>query len=299
MASDRRDPEQPTSPVEVPARAARPRARPRSGTRWARPARRQPQGPAPPRGRRCRRRRRAATPPRAARSAAAAAMIRALSAVGRLDDRHDLASSAGSTEPSSAISGVRVGHDRPGARGRRPSSAGVERAQDEGAGQLADLVAGQAVASRRAPLMCDPTSSDRRIASSPSRIRLLTVPSGVAGPLGDLLLGETAEVGELDRLALDVGQGAERVADRVRIEARRHLRPDVGQGERVGRRRRRCSGSSVVGPPPPDGVDRAVVDDRQQPGLHAAASLDVAGGVAPRARGRRPGRRPRRAWRHS
>jgi hypothetical protein len=34
-------------------------------------------------------------------------------------------------------------------------------------------------------------------------------------------------------------------------------------------------------PAAPDGVDRAVVDDREQPRLHAAAALDVAGRVAP------------------
>ncbi len=31
-----------------------------------------------------------------------------------------------------------------------------------------------------------------------------------------------------------------------------------------------------------DGIDRPVVDDRQQPGLHASPSLDVAGGIPPR-----------------
>ena len=44
-----------------------------------------------------------------------------------------------------------------------------------------------------------------------------------------------------------------------------------------------ASGSSVVGAAAADGVDRPVVDDRQQPRLDAARALDVAGGIAPRA----------------
>ena len=55
-----------------------------------------------------------------------------------------------------------------------------------------------------------------------------------------------------------------------------------GSGQRGGRRQldigqlgRRAAAA--------DGVDRPVVDDRQQPRLHAAAALDVAGGIAPRA----------------
>ena len=63
-------------------------------------------------------------------------------------------------------------------------------------------------------------SSERRIASRPSRMRLFTVPSGVSVLSGDLLLRQSAEVGELDRLTLDIGERpdgrSDGVGDRVR-----------------------------------------------------------------------------------
>ena len=56
---------------------------------------------------------------------------------------------------------------------------GFERAEHEGAAHLDDLVVGQ-LAHRIGPAHAEPPSRFRRMASSPSRIRLLTVPSGVA-----------------------------------------------------------------------------------------------------------------------
>ena len=64
--------------------------------------------------------------------------------------------------------------------------------------------------------------------------------------------------------------------------SRRHLGPDVGQLER-GRRHVLALGQLGRRAASADRVDRAVMDDRQQPGLHAAAALDVAGGIPPRA----------------
>ena len=57
--------------------------------------------------------------------------------------------------------------------------------------------------------------------------------------------------------------------------------PDVGQGER--RRGRHASPLGQLGrrPPPARRVDGAVVDDRQEPGLDAAAALLVARGIPP------------------
>ena len=58
--------------------------------------------------------------------------------------------------------------------------------------------------------------------------------------------------------------------------------PDVGHPEL---RRRHVLAVGQLGrrAAPTDRVDGPVMDDREQPGLHAAASLDVAGGIAPRA----------------
>ena len=97
-------------------------------------------------------------------------------------------------------------------------------------------------------------SSARRSESRPSRIRLFTVPSGVARPGGDLLLGEAAEVGELDRLTLDIGEGRECRGDLLAVEVRRRpparcraasgsaaARPLARAARRSGRRRRTAS----------------------------------------------------------
>ncbi len=96
----------------------------------------------------------------------------------------------------------------------------------------------------------------------------------------DLLLRQPAEVGELDRLPLDVGQAAQRDGDLLAVEVAGHFLPDVGQGQARGGTSSR-SGSSTVGPATADGVDGPVVDDREQPRLDAALALDVARGVSP------------------
>ena len=105
-------------------------------------------------------------------------------------------------------------------------------------------------------------------------------PERGAGPLGDLDLRQTTEIRQLDRLALDVGE--------------RRPAPTRSPASRLAATSPQMSGSvSVAGggtlgvgqlgrrAAAADGVDRPVMDDRQQPRLHAAAALDVAGGVAP------------------
>ena len=68
-------------------------------------------------------------------------------------------------------------------------------------------------------------------------------------------------------------------------------RPAATSAQTSGRVKAGGGGSSQIGqlgrrPAAPDGVDRPVVDDRQQPRLHAAAPFDVAGGIPPRAQER-------------
>ena len=143
--------------------------------------------------------------------------------------------------------------------------------------------------SRRAVrvMLATSPSSDRRMASRPRRIRLLTVPSGVAGPLGDLLLGQAAEVGELDRLALDVGQRGEGLADGLGIEARPRPRPRrraASELRAAARPRARAARSSGGGA----GWRRSPGDGRST----AARSSRCRG---PRCSGRHCATRPRKA----
>ena len=120
----------------------------------------------------------------AARSRAAAAMIRPRSAAGGSTRSTD-SRSAGTTEPSSANSGMwlRTGGEVPT---DRLGLIGLEGPEHERGREVADVVAGHAPPSmpelsRRIPAgIPSPPMSARRIASSPSRIRLLTVPSGVS-----------------------------------------------------------------------------------------------------------------------
>ena len=103
-------------------------------------------------------------------------MIRALNSA-RGSTTGTLASRTGSTPPSSSISAWASLQDGE-VRAHRLLFGRRERAEHERARHLADLVAGQVGHGVRAA-HDDPSSRTRRIASSPSRIRLLTVPSGV------------------------------------------------------------------------------------------------------------------------
>ena len=204
-------------------------------------------------------------------------MIRAFSPAGG-STIGTISANAGSTPPSCAISGCGSGHVARCARTAASSSASsAPRTNAPAISRTSSQVSSRW---RPVPLMATP-SSVRRMASRPRRIRLLTVPSGAPGPLGDLTLGEPAEVGELERLALDVRERLQRRANGLGVQAGGHLGPDVGQGQRrrQGRLDVRQFGRRTA---PPDRIDRAVVDDRQQPGLDAAAPFHVPGGIAPR-----------------
>ena len=119
----------------------------------------------------------AALPSRAARSAAAAAMIRAFRLAGGSTIGHALGQGR---QHAAELRDLVVPF---GARGEVGADGGLvarlERAEDEGAGHLEDLVVGQ-IAHRRRSAHDAPSSRLRRMASRPRRIRLLTVPSGVA-----------------------------------------------------------------------------------------------------------------------
>ena len=104
-------------------------------------------------------------------------MIRAFNPAGG-STTGTLASRTGSTDPSSAISAW-SSLARREVRAHRGRLGGLERPEHEGARHLDDLVVGQDGHGIRAA-HDDPPSRFRRMASRPSRIRLLTVPSGVA-----------------------------------------------------------------------------------------------------------------------
>ena len=128
----------------------------------------------------------------------------------------------------------------------------------------------------------EPASSDAAHRQQAEAHPALDRPQWRRRLVGDLLLGQPAEVGELDRLALDVRQRRQRALDGGGVEPGRDLGPDVGEPQRVGRRELDV-GQLGRRPATADGVDRTVMDDGQQPRLHAAPALDVAGGIAPRA----------------
>ncbi len=220
----------------------------------------------------------------ASRSAWAAAISRGLS---------DAGGSAGSTvsrraaadSPSSVELGVRVVAAREVlADGRH--LVRVEHAGDEQRREIPDLVAGEvhgvghggpsAISSVAPP-------SSRRNATSASRTRLFTVPSGTPRRSAISDLREAAPVGELEGLALGLGQGGDGGVDLLAIEPAGDLAPDVGHRQRRGRGLPLAlDGELGRRATAPDGVDGPVVDDRQQPRPHAATPGHVAVGAAPR-----------------
>ena len=177
----------------------------------------------------------------------AAAMIRAFSPAGgsttgdgRGERRQDAAELRRSRRAASA-------HVARCAR-TAAASAGVEGAEDEGAREVADLVAGQPRAARS--VMPDSAAVDRSLRLVRQRAAHRQQPEAHPAldgaerrrrPFRDLLLGQAAEVGELDRLALDVGQRprARRGPPRASRSAD-DLGPDVGQRQRRRRRRPRA-----------------------------------------------------------
>src|SRR5205085_4965065 len=99
--------------------------------------------------------------------------------------------------------------------------------------------------------------------------------------LGDLRMREAAEVGERDHLALLVGQLVERRTHRRRLVAARDL--DVGALARLEAFLQTlvAGAPAVVHERAPQRIDRAVVDDAEHPGAHAAPSPVVARAAAP------------------
>ena len=233
---------------------------------------------------------------RAARSAAAAAMIRAFRPAGG-STTGTLAARTGSTPPELGDLGVGIAAGREvrahGGR-RRPDRARPARTRRPSRGPRRR--SGRGIAIR--PGHEDPASSVRRIASRPRRIRLLTVPSGVSVRSAISCWVRPAEVGQLDRLALDVRECAKRDLDRLRVEHRDDLGPHVGErsvpsaapsrlrgarssGGDVGRHRWRDGGRSTA-------ATSSRCRDPRRIGRHCATH-----------RGTRPGRRPRRGSGHS
>ena len=95
---------------------------------------------------------------------------------------------------------------------------GVDGVEGVGAEQRLELLGRMATSRRLAsPAHASPTVSPTAASSprsrfSPARIRLFTVPSGSLEQHGDLAVRVAAEVGELDRRPLAVGQGEQRLA---------------------------------------------------------------------------------------
>ncbi len=183
--------------------------------------------------------------------AAAAAMIRPLSAAG------------GST---TGTLGIQHRHDRrraPRSRhARRRTSArcartavglvGVQGAQHEGGGEIADLVAGQAGVARsggasvRSVMSLAPPRT-RRMASRPRRIRLLTVPSGVPVRCRDLELGQTRRSTRVRSPRAGRRTGPRARAARCRHPGSAETSPQTSGIWSWGGGTSSCSGSSVVG----------------------------------------------------
>ena len=99
------------------------------------------------------------------------------------------------------------------------------------------------------------------------------------GALGDLDLGQALEIGELDRLALRIGQRRHRAAHRVASSDRAtsgQTSGTVSAGSPAS-----ASGISSRRAAAAHDVDRAVVGDRQHPGAHRSHGRPHSGGIAP------------------
>ena len=244
---------------------------------------------------------------RASRSAAAAARIRPFSAAGG-STTGTASARTGSTDPSSAISACGSAQDARWARTASAASASSapstnEAARSRTSSQLSSGRVGRvmSVIAVRPPAPAPPSPPPR--AGPPHRQQPEAHPAldraeRRGGPLGDLDLGQAPEVGELDGLALDVGQRGERRADGVGVEPRGDLGPHVGEPQR-GRRDVLAFGQLGRRPSPSDGIDRPVVDDRRAARSSRCPGPRRSGRHCATRRGRRPGRHPRRGSRHS
>ena len=186
---------------------------------------------------------------RAARSAAAAAMIRCR--VRRAARPLGTGTRAGTARPAELHDlGVRFGAGREvlaDGRHRRPRSSAPARTARRGrrTSRGHRLLLWRPRLGRRAADPSSPTSPAHR--EQPQAHPALDGAERRAGPGGDLLLREAAEVGELDRFALDVGQRRRARGPSSAIEAapRPPPRRRAASGRRGGMSSR--SGSSTVG----------------------------------------------------
>ena len=154
-----------------------------------------------------------------------------------------------------------------------------QRAQQPGAERVGPLVV---IACGRAHV--DGISSMRswlRSFSSPSRIRPFTVPTGASRMLGDLGVGEAAEVGELDHVRLVGGQRVHGRADAGGLLAARDLVVGALAGLEALLEPLVAGAALVVHRGAAELVDRAVVDDPEHPRADRAAGALVAGAGAP------------------
>ena len=100
---------------------------------------------------------------------------------------------------------------------------GLERVQHERGGKFDRFLMGQS-----RPVVHGAGALFEKVAShreQPEPHPALDGPQRGPGPGRDLLLREPAEIGQLDRLALHIGQHVKRGANGVRIEARPRPRP--------------------------------------------------------------------------
>ena len=187
---------------------------------------------------------------------------------------------------------------------QKPWSSSRQRSHEErcsskaralGRVERVERVAGGQLVNVHEFLSAPSSSSSSRRRERPENILLLIVPSGCAEPLGELRLGVAAVVRELDRLALLVGKLRERRLHARPLEAqpRRLLRRALG---RLGRALERLGAPALLAP---DEVDRAPVDERQDPGRRLRALGDERAGAPPERRGTPPAPRPRRATRRA
>ena len=179
---------------------------------------------------------------RSARSAAAAARIRALKRGGRLDDRDALGQDRQRRRRARAISACASAQVARCSRTAAISSGSGHRARTRRPGR------GRRRRSRVGPRVRIGVAGQGRAHREQAEAHpALDRAERRAGPFGDLDLGQAAEVGELDGLALDVGQGGERLAGRSRRRGSRRPRPRRRAGGSCGGGTTSCSGSSVVG----------------------------------------------------
>ena len=137
------------------------------------------------------------------------------------------------------------------------------------------------------------SSRSSRSRASPANIRLLMVPSGTAEPLRELGLREPAVVRELERLTLRVGELLERGLHALALEVEPRCLLG-GRCRRLAERRVVVERSARRALLAPHEIDRAPVDEREDPRGRLGAVGPEGRSGAPDERGTPPAPRPRR-----